>query len=154
MEKIVGQSDNVETLMPLLEEASKNGGSGGQFEALFQVHWIRSSEFATWRCTPRSRRAGANLLLGRQAKRGSRRPGYSRLKLSREIAAYCERMQIVGRFGNVTFAQRLTCGDLEGEHLVEVCPVRIKFGKVHRSFVARMAHCLTRHSSISLSEDQ
>ncbi len=35
--------------------------------------------------------------------------GISRFKLSREIAAYCERMQIIASFGNVTFAHRLTC---------------------------------------------
>lgn len=33
----------------------------------------------------------------------------SRFKLSREIAAYFERMQIIGTFGNVTFSHRLTC---------------------------------------------
>lgn len=33
----------------------------------------------------------------------------SRFKLSREIAAYFERMQIIGSFGNVTFSHRLTC---------------------------------------------
>jgi hypothetical protein len=33
----------------------------------------------------------------------------SRFKLSREIAAYFEQMQIIGSFGNVTFSHRLTC---------------------------------------------
>ena len=33
----------------------------------------------------------------------------SRFKLSREIAAYFERMQIINSFGNVTFSHRLTC---------------------------------------------
>ena len=33
----------------------------------------------------------------------------SRFKLSREIAAYFERLQIIGSFGNVTFSHRLTC---------------------------------------------